>query len=181
VHSEGFKGTKKDATAPRARRLQARRHGRHLGHRPHSINILGDFNLARRDLDHPAITTGAWALRCVSCITGDARVEDIRRCHGATLNLVQCSGSMTHLAKMMERDLRHPVQARFLLWNRGHERRALRSRDIFRRRSGHHATRAAIGARRNCGDLSRAANVTSKSSSATKRRSTSAARSRRSR
>jgi nitrogenase molybdenum-cofactor synthesis protein NifE len=30
-------------------------------------------------------------------------VEDIRRAHGASLNVVQCSGSMTNLAKMMER------------------------------------------------------------------------------
>ena len=38
----------------------------------------------------------------VACITGDGRVDDIRRAHGAALNLVQCSGSMTHLAKSMK-------------------------------------------------------------------------------
>jgi nitrogenase molybdenum-cofactor synthesis protein NifE len=43
-------------------------------------------------------------IEVVACITGDSRIADIRRCHGAKLNLVQCSGSMTHLAKMMERD-----------------------------------------------------------------------------
>jgi nitrogenase molybdenum-cofactor synthesis protein NifE len=37
----------------------------------------------------------------VATITGDGRVDDIRRCHGAKLNLVQCAGSMTHLAKKM--------------------------------------------------------------------------------
>jgi nitrogenase molybdenum-cofactor synthesis protein NifE len=65
------------------------------------VNILGDFNLAGE----------TWIIRkyyermgiqVVTCITGDAKVEDIRRAHGAKLNLVQCSGSMTHLAKMME-------------------------------------------------------------------------------
>jgi nitrogenase molybdenum-cofactor synthesis protein NifE len=70
---------------------------------PHSINILGEFNIAGE----------TWILRdyykrmgieVVACITGDARIGDIRRCHGAKLNLVQCSGSMTHLAKMLERD-----------------------------------------------------------------------------
>ena len=38
----------------------------------------------------------------VATITGDGRVDDIRRAHGAALNVVQCSGSMVHLAKMME-------------------------------------------------------------------------------
>ena len=38
----------------------------------------------------------------VANITGDGRVDDIRRCHGAALNVVQCSGSTMDLAKMME-------------------------------------------------------------------------------
>lgn len=102
VHSEGFKGTKKDGyraacdallklvgTAPTE------------GIAPHSINILGDFNLAGE----------TWMIReyyrrmgveVVSCITGDGRVEEIRRSHGAALNVVQCSGSMTNLAKTMK-------------------------------------------------------------------------------
>lgn len=37
-------------------------------------------------------------IEVVATITGDGRVDAIRRCHGAKLNLVQCSGSMTHLA-----------------------------------------------------------------------------------
>ena len=37
----------------------------------------------------------------VATITGDGRVDDLRRCHGARLNLVQCSGSMTYLAKLL--------------------------------------------------------------------------------
>jgi nitrogenase molybdenum-cofactor synthesis protein NifE len=68
---------------------------------PVSINILGDFNLAGE----------VWILRdyfekmgveVVATITGDGRVDDIRRAHGAALNLVQCSGSMMHLAKQMD-------------------------------------------------------------------------------
>jgi nitrogenase molybdenum-cofactor synthesis protein NifE len=35
-------------------------------------------------------------------ITGDGRVADLKRAHGAALNVVQCSGSMTYLAKIME-------------------------------------------------------------------------------
>ena len=38
----------------------------------------------------------------VSVMTGDSRVDKIRKAHGASLNVVQCSGSMTYLAKMME-------------------------------------------------------------------------------
>jgi nitrogenase molybdenum-cofactor synthesis protein NifE len=110
VNSEGFKGTKKDgykAACEAVYRLVGT--GDISDIPPHSINILGDFNLAGE----------TWIIRdyykrmginVVSCITGDARVEDIRRCHGAKLNLVQCSGSMTHLAKMMERDFGIPFK-----------------------------------------------------------------------
>jgi len=38
----------------------------------------------------------------VATITGDGRIDDIRRAHGAALNLVQCSGSMMHLAKQLQ-------------------------------------------------------------------------------
>ena len=38
----------------------------------------------------------------VSTITGDGRTDDICRAHGASLNVVQCSGSMMYLAKMMK-------------------------------------------------------------------------------
>jgi nitrogenase molybdenum-cofactor synthesis protein NifE len=68
---------------------------------PYSINILGDFNIAGE----------VWIIKeyfrrigihVVSCITGDGRVDEIRRAPTASLNLVQCSGSMTHLAKALE-------------------------------------------------------------------------------
>jgi nitrogenase molybdenum-cofactor synthesis protein NifE len=104
VHSEGFMGTKKDGYRAACEALYSLvGTGDTAGIGPHSINILGEFNIAGE----------TWILRdyykrmgieVVACITGDARIGDIRRCHGAKLNLVQCSGSMTHLAKMMERD-----------------------------------------------------------------------------
>jgi nitrogenase molybdenum-cofactor synthesis protein NifE len=68
-----------------------------------SINLLGDFNIAGE----------TWVIQdyfrrmgvhVVATLTGDGRVDAIRRCHGAKLNLVQCSGSMTSLAKMLEQD-----------------------------------------------------------------------------
>jgi nitrogenase molybdenum-cofactor synthesis protein NifE len=41
-------------------------------------------------------------LEVVANITGDGRVGDLRRAHGAALNVVQCSGATLDLAKMMQ-------------------------------------------------------------------------------
>jgi nitrogenase molybdenum-cofactor synthesis protein NifE len=102
VHSEGFRGTKKDgykAACEALFRLVGKDDETSVSRR--SINILGDFNLAGE----------TWLIKeyyrqmgveIVSCITGDGRVGEIGRSHRASLNVVQCSGSMTHLAKMME-------------------------------------------------------------------------------
>jgi nitrogenase molybdenum-cofactor synthesis protein NifE len=102
VQSEGFKGTKKDGYRAACHALfKLVGTGPTDGIAPASINILGDFNLAGE----------TWMIRqyyermgvaVVATITGDGRVDDIRRCHGAALNVVQCSGSMVHLAKMMK-------------------------------------------------------------------------------
>ncbi len=110
VHSEGFKGTKKDGYRAACEALyNLVGTGSTGGISPHSVNILGDFNLAGE----------TWIIRSyyermgvqvVSCITGDARIGDVRRAHGARLNLVQCSGSMAHLATMMERDHGIPLR-----------------------------------------------------------------------
>jgi nitrogenase molybdenum-cofactor synthesis protein NifE len=102
VHSEGFKGTKRDGyRAACEALLQLVGTGSTEGIGPVSVNILGDFNLAGE----------VWIIRdyfekmgveVVATITGDGRIDDIRRAHGAALNLVQCSGSMTHLAKQLQ-------------------------------------------------------------------------------
>jgi len=103
VRSEGFRGTKKDgyrAACEAAFRLVGTDVLTPVS--PLSVNILGDFNLAGE----------TWIIKeyyrrmgieVVSCITGDGRVDEIARSHRAALNLVQCSGSMTHLAREMER------------------------------------------------------------------------------
>ena len=102
VQSEGFKGNKR-AGYQAACRAMSRLVGTGdtTGISPYSINILGDFNLAGE----------IWLIRdyfkrmgieVVANITGDGRVDDIRRCHGAALNVVQCSGSTMDLANMME-------------------------------------------------------------------------------
>ncbi len=102
VHSEGFKGTKKDgykAACDALFKLVGTGDTSDIG--PSSINILGEFNIGGE----------AWMIRkyyeeigvqVVSVMTGDSRVADIRRSHGAALNVVQCSGAMNFLAEQMK-------------------------------------------------------------------------------
>jgi nitrogenase molybdenum-cofactor synthesis protein NifE len=102
VHSEGFKGTKKDGYKAACDALfQLVGTGGTSDIAPVSINILGEFNIGGE----------AWMIQryyervgvqVVSVMTGDGRVEQIRRSHGAALNVVQCSGAMTFLADMMK-------------------------------------------------------------------------------
>ncbi len=101
VMSEGFKGNKRagyEAACSAMGKLVGT--GDTSGISKHSINILGDFNLAGE----------IWQIReyynrigieVVANITGDGRVEDIKRSHGAALNVVQCSGATQDLANMM--------------------------------------------------------------------------------
>ena len=109
VKSEGFKGNKRagyKAACNAMFRLVGT--GDTSGIPKHSINILGDFNLAgeiwmiRELYERIGITV-------VANITGDGRVGDIQRSHGASLNVVQCSGATMHLANMMKKDYGTPV------------------------------------------------------------------------
>lgn len=102
VKSEGFKGNKRagyKAACDAMFRLIGSGDTSTIS--KYSLNILGDFNLAGE----------IWMIReyyermgieVVANITGDGRVDDIRRAHGAALNVVQCSGSTMQLADMME-------------------------------------------------------------------------------
>jgi len=102
VHSEGFKGTKKDGYQAACDALfQLVGTGAVQDIAPVSINILGEFNIGGE----------AWTIKqyyermgvqVVSVMTGDGRVDEIRKSHGAALNVVQCSGAMTFLAEMMK-------------------------------------------------------------------------------
>ena len=104
VQSEGFKGNKRAGYSAACKAI-----GRLVGTLPTdgisklSINILGDFNLAGE----------IWLIRSyfqkmgievVANVTGDGRVDDIRRAHGAALNVVQCSGATMELAKYMKEE-----------------------------------------------------------------------------
>ncbi|MGD9609549.1 MAG: nitrogenase iron-molybdenum cofactor biosynthesis protein NifE [Desulfovibrionaceae bacterium] len=102
VQSEGFKGNKREGYAAACKAMfTLAGTGDTKDISPVSVNILGDFNLAGE----------IWIIReyfekmgvqVVANITGDGRVADIRRCHGAGLNVVQCSGATMELAKMMQ-------------------------------------------------------------------------------
>jgi nitrogenase molybdenum-cofactor synthesis protein NifE len=177
VHSEGFKGTKKDGYRAACEAVYTLiGTGDTAGISPHSINILGEFNIAGE----------TWIIRdyykrmgieVVATITGDAR-----RRHPPLPRREAEPRSMLRLDDASGQNdgarPRHSVQARFLLRHRGHERRALRSREIFRRRSGI-MERAQQLVREEIAAIYPELRATSKSSSAKRRRSTSAARSRR--
>lgn len=82
--------------------------------RPHAdqpkgrgVNILGDFNLAGemwiiknylREIGVPVVST----------FTGDASYDTLLKAPSAQINLVQCAGSMTYLAKQMEEEFGIP-------------------------------------------------------------------------
>jgi nitrogenase molybdenum-cofactor synthesis protein NifE len=102
VHSEGFKGTKKDgyyAACDAIFKLVGTDDAAPVSE--NSINILGDFNLAGETwlIENYYKRMG---VEVVAAITGDGRIAQLRRAHRASLNVVQCSGSMVHLARMME-------------------------------------------------------------------------------
>lgn len=108
VASEGFKGSKKDGYKAACYALE-----RLIGTLPvtpnarPTINILGDFNIAgefwiiKRYFEEMGVDIRAG-------ITGDGRVDDIARAHGADLNIVQCSGSMMGLAQTMQQKYNIP-------------------------------------------------------------------------
>ncbi|MDA8126724.1 MAG: nitrogenase iron-molybdenum cofactor biosynthesis protein NifE [Deltaproteobacteria bacterium] len=103
VHSEGFRGTKKDgykAACEALFRLVGEDTETPADSGP-AINILGDFNLAGETWIIKEYYR-RMGVKVVSCMTGDGRVDEIRRAHHASLNVVQCSGSMTQLAVMMQ-------------------------------------------------------------------------------
>ena len=102
VHSEGFKGTKKDGYKAACDALfsliDRSREDKKI---PLSINILGEFNIGGE----------TWIIKdyykrmgieVLSVMTGDGRVKDFGLSHQACLNVVQCSGSLTYLAQKME-------------------------------------------------------------------------------
>ncbi|TAL18787.1 nitrogenase iron-molybdenum cofactor biosynthesis protein NifE [bacterium] len=109
VQSEGFKGNKRagyNAACRAMFRLVGSGPTDNIS--PVSVNLLGDFNLAgeiwivRKYLERMGVEV-------VANVTGDGRVEDLRRAHGAALNVVQCSGSTMDFAKLMRDEYGTPI------------------------------------------------------------------------
>lgn len=71
------------------------------------INILGDFNLAGEMWIIQSYLK-EMGVKVISKITGDGSVDELKRASSACLNVVQCAGSMTYLAKRMEQELDIP-------------------------------------------------------------------------
>ena len=101
VKSPGFSGTKKTGYKMACNAIMNLITPSILPEKTADVNILGDFNLAgemwiiKNYLRKIGVSVAA-------NITGDARVADLKNAPAAKLNLVQCAGSMTYLAKQME-------------------------------------------------------------------------------
>jgi nitrogenase molybdenum-cofactor synthesis protein NifE len=110
VHSEGFKGTKSDGYKAACNALMQL-----IGTRepeitsPYTMNILGDYNVAG-DVWLVKPLFEKMGIQVITSMTGDATCETISHAHRARLNLVQCSGSMTYLAKWMHQEYGIPFR-----------------------------------------------------------------------
>jgi len=101
VHAPGFQGSKKDGYRAACESLEKLVGTGNREAQPFSINILGDFNLAG-ELWILTEYYKKMGIHINATITGDGRVNDIQNAHKASLNVVQCSGSMMYLAKQMK-------------------------------------------------------------------------------
>lgn len=116
VKSEGFKGNKSDgykAACDALKKLIKRPEEKNPEAGPEvkkpKINILGDFNVAG-DVWLVKPLFEQMGIEVIVSMTGDSTAESISRAAEADLNLVQCSGSMTYLAKWMQQEYGIPYQ-----------------------------------------------------------------------
>ena len=66
------------------------------------MNLIGEYNIAG-DLWGMLPLFERLGIRILSCISGDARFEDLRYAHRARLNVIICSKSLTNLARKMKK------------------------------------------------------------------------------
>ncbi|GAB4295416.1 MAG: bifunctional nitrogenase iron-molybdenum cofactor biosynthesis protein NifEN [Desulfuromonadia bacterium] len=71
-----------------------------LGEYP--VNLIGEYNIAG-DLWGIRPIFDRLGIQILSCISGDARFEELRHAHRAKLNVIICSKSLTNLAKKMQK------------------------------------------------------------------------------
>lgn len=106
VQSSGFAGNKSMGYKAACNALM-KLMGRHSPVAWPGINFLGDFNLAGETW---IITRylRQMGIPITAKLTGDSRCGEILQAPGASLNIVQCAGSMTYLAKRMEEEFGIP-------------------------------------------------------------------------
>ena len=73
----------------------------------YDVNLIGEYNIAG-DLWGMLPLFERLGIRVLSCISGDARFEDLRYAHRARLNVIICSKSLTNLARKMKKQFGIP-------------------------------------------------------------------------
>ena len=68
----------------------------------YDVNLIGEYNIAG-DLWGMLPLFERLGIRILSCISGDARFEELRWAHRAKLNVIICSKSLTNLARKMKK------------------------------------------------------------------------------
>ncbi len=68
----------------------------------YDINLIGEYNIAG-DLWGMQPLFERLGIRILSCVSGDAKFEDLRYAHRARLNVIICSKSLTNLARKMKK------------------------------------------------------------------------------
>jgi nitrogenase molybdenum-cofactor synthesis protein NifE len=68
----------------------------------YDVNLIGEYNIAG-DLWGMLPLFERLGIRILSCISGDARFEELRHAHRARLNVIICSKSLTNLARKMKK------------------------------------------------------------------------------
>ncbi len=107
VASSGFSGTKSKGYKLACTALYQLMNPHRDAPKEFGVNILGDFNLAGE----------MWIIKnylkqigvpVISTMTGDSSYETLIQAPKATLNIVQCAGSSTYLANIMEEEFGIP-------------------------------------------------------------------------
>lgn len=110
VQSSGFAGTKKDGYKAACHAiLKLVEDEKQPLKDPLSINFLGDFNLAAESWIIKSYFD-AIGINVNVTLTGDSSYEKIKQIRKASLNIVQCAGSMTYLAKLLEEKYNIPFE-----------------------------------------------------------------------
>jgi nitrogenase molybdenum-cofactor synthesis protein NifE len=68
----------------------------------YDVNLIGEYNIAG-DLWGMLPLFERLGIRVLSCISGDAKFEELRWAHRAKLNVIICSKSLTNLARKMRK------------------------------------------------------------------------------